>query len=117
MLVGRVESEYLSWAELLQTCLAFGTGAVCVHRAADRGQIAGLERGHSRPDLGNAQQSRVRERRDMTVGITSFHSLRTVCRSEWQMPQKRISMYTSLWVGSRRLIVKGASGEVALAAE
>jgi hypothetical protein len=33
------------------------------------------------------------------------------------MPQKRISIWTSWSVGSRRGIVVGASGEVALAAE
>jgi hypothetical protein len=46
-----------------------------------------------------------------------FHSFRTECRSEWQMPQKRISICTSRSVGSRRGIEDEASGEVALAAE
>ncbi len=46
-----------------------------------------------------------------------LHSLRTVWRSEWQMPQKRISIWTSRSVGSRRAIVAEASGDVALAAE
>ena len=52
-----------------------------------------------------------------TVGITPLHSLRTWCRSEWQMPQNRISICTSCSVGSRRAIVVEASGDVALAAE
>ena len=30
-----------------------------------------------------------------TVGITSFHSLRTWCKSEWHTPQKSISICTS----------------------
>jgi hypothetical protein len=50
------------------------------------------------------------------VGIISLHSLRTWCRSEWQIPQKSISICTSFAVGSRRAIVVEASGEVALAA-
>jgi hypothetical protein len=33
------------------------------------------------------------------------------------MPQKRISIWTSVGVGSRRAMVVGAKGEVALAAE
>jgi len=46
-----------------------------------------------------------------------LHSLRTWWRSEWQTPQKRISIRTSRSAGSRRVIVSEASGEVALAAE
>src|SRR5271155_2317520 len=46
-----------------------------------------------------------------------LHSLRTWWRSEWQMPQKRISICTSDSVGSRRVIEVEASGDVALAAE
>jgi hypothetical protein len=38
-------------------------------------------------------------------------------RSEWQIPQKRISIWTSCSPGSRRGIVVGASGNFALAAE
>ena len=49
--------------------------------------------------------------------MTLLHSLRTVWRSEWQMPQKRISICTSRSVGSRRGIVVRTSGDVALAAE
>jgi len=41
----------------------------------------------------------------------------TWCRSEWQMPQKRISMATSRGVASRRGMLVVASGAVALAAE
>src|SRR5580693_8520249 len=52
-----------------------------------------------------------------TVGITSRHSLRTWCRSEWQMPQNRISIWISSSVGSRRGIVVEASGDLALPAE
>jgi hypothetical protein len=46
-----------------------------------------------------------------------LHSLRTEWTSEWQMPQKRISICTSRSVGSRRWIVVEASSDVALAAE
>src|SRR5437016_7509856 len=49
--------------------------------------------------------------------MNSLHSLRTECRSEWQMPQKRISIWTSRSVGSRRLILVEASPDVALPAE
>src|SRR6266851_9589183 len=52
-----------------------------------------------------------------TVGMNSLHSLRTECRSEWQMPQKRISICTSCSVGSRRVILVEASDDVALAEE
>src|SRR5204863_6224647 len=52
-----------------------------------------------------------------TVGMNSLHSLRTECRSEWQMPQKRISICTSRSVGSRRLILVDASPDVGLAAQ
>src|SRR5437016_8653492 len=51
------------------------------------------------------------------VAMNSLHSLRTEWRSEWQMPQKRISICTSRSVGSRRLILVEASPDVALAAE
>src|SRR4029077_9156896 len=51
------------------------------------------------------------------VAMNSLHSLRTEWRSEWQMPQKRISICTSRSVGSRRLIFVEASGDFALAAE
>src|ERR671913_1490555 len=46
-----------------------------------------------------------------------LHSLRTKWRSEWQMPQKRMSICTSRSVGSRRGIVVKASDDVALPAE
>src|SRR4029453_11499872 len=49
--------------------------------------------------------------------MNSLHSLRTECRSEWQMPQNRISNCTSRLVGSRRLILVDARGDVSLAAE
>jgi hypothetical protein len=52
-----------------------------------------------------------------TVGMNSLHSFRTECRSEWQMPQNRISICTSWSVGWRLGIMLEASGEVALAAE
>src|ERR1035441_2317679 len=48
--------------------------------------------------------------------MTLLHSLRTECRSEWQMPQKRISICTSCSLGSRRAIVVPASGDVGPAA-
>src|SRR5579864_8192123 len=52
-----------------------------------------------------------------TVGMNSLHSLRTECRSEWQIPQNRISICTSCSVGSRRGTVAEASRDDALAAE
>src|SRR4030095_41456 len=51
-----------------------------------------------------------------TVGKTLFHSSRTVWRSEWQIPQKRMSSCTSRSVGSRRGIVVETSDDVGLAA-
>src|SRR5438874_12053120 len=50
------------------------------------------------------------------VAMNSLHSLRTECRSEWQMPPNKISICTSRSVGSRRLILVEASDDVALAA-
>src|ERR1035441_8704935 len=49
--------------------------------------------------------------------MNSLHSLRTEWRSEWQIPQNRISIWTPCSVGSRRAIVVEASGDVALVAE
>jgi hypothetical protein len=40
------------------------------------------------------------------------HSLRTVCKSEWQTPQKSTSSSMSVDVGSRRGMVSGAMGAV-----
>src|SRR5205809_3161153 len=51
------------------------------------------------------------------VAMNSLHSLRTECRSEWQMPQNRLSIWTSRSVGSRRLILVESSGDAAVAAE
>src|SRR5258707_14107730 len=51
-----------------------------------------------------------------TVGITSFHSLRTWCKSEWQTPQKSISICTSCGRGSRRGMLNFANPEAALCA-
>src|SRR5271154_7583735 len=52
-----------------------------------------------------------------TVGITPLHSSRTWCRSEWQMPQYKISICTSCSVGSRLEIFVEPSGDFELAAE
>src|SRR5271156_2633089 len=49
--------------------------------------------------------------------MTLFHSSRTWCRSEWQIPQNRISICTSRSAGSRREMVVDVSADVALAAE
>jgi len=45
------------------------------------------------------------------VGITLLHSFRAVWRSEWQIPQNRISSCTSCAVGSRRSIVVATNGD------
>src|SRR4030095_11414867 len=52
-----------------------------------------------------------------TVGMNSLHSLRTECRSEWQMPQNKISIWPSRPGGSRRVVLVERRGDVALAAE
>ena len=44
------------------------------------------------------------------------HSPRAVCRSEWQTPQKRISISTSSGPGARRSKPKGASAPPAVRA-
>src|SRR5438132_1822001 len=58
------------------------------------------------------------EKRYFTSDLSSrsYASL-TFCRSEWQMPQNRISICTSRSVGSRRLILVDASPDFGLAAE
>src|SRR5687767_5979865 len=48
--------------------------------------------------------------------MTLCHSSRTWCRSEWQIPQKRISISTSCGPGARRWIVSGPRRACALAA-
>ena len=48
-----------------------------------------------------------------TVGMP-LHSFRAWCRSEWQIPQKRTSIWTSCGVGSRRAMMARANGEVGL---
>src|SRR5580658_1906057 len=50
------------------------------------------------------------------VGMKLFHSSRVWCKSEWQTPQKRISICTSCGCGARRVKLYGESGEVALVA-
>ena len=65
----------------------------------------------SRPDLDDAADDFVTGHAG--VGRVPPHSLRAVCKSEWQTPQKRISICTSVAVGGRRSIAKGASGDVA----
>jgi hypothetical protein len=44
------------------------------------------------------------------------HSSRAWWRSEWQTPQKRISMWTSFGPGARRSKSNGMSGDPALVA-
>src|SRR6266699_3488800 len=51
------------------------------------------------------------------VNIGVYIVLPAQWRSEWQMPQKRISICTSCSFGSRRGILVEASGDVALVAE
>ena len=53
-LSGEVEGEGHVRAELLEAGLALGAGAVRVDHAADRGEVAGLELGDGRADLGDA---------------------------------------------------------------
>ena len=117
-LSGEVVGEGHVRAELLKAGLALGAGAVGVDHAADRGEVAGLELRDRRADLGDAADDLMA--RD--AWVDSGHDTRsTRCgpewRSEWQMPQNRISICTSCSVGSRRAIVVEASGDVALAAE
>ncbi len=45
--------------------------------------------------------------------VVPCHSLRAVWRSEWQMPQKRMSIRTSFGPGSRRSISIRSRGAVA----
>src|SRR5256885_11767568 len=58
------------------------------------------------------------EKRYFTSDLSSrsYASL-TFCRSEWQMPQNRISICTSRSVGLRRGITVDANCDVGLAAE
>src|SRR6202522_4775943 len=52
-----------------------------------------------------------------TVGITPLHSSRTWWRSEWQIPQNKISICTSRSVGAGLEVFVEAIGDFALAAE
>ena len=52
-LSGEVVGEGQVRAELLKARLALGAGAVRVDQAADRGEVAGLELGDCRADLGD----------------------------------------------------------------
>ena len=54
MLVGRIKGERHVRAEILKACPALGTRAVRVDHAANRGEVAGLELGDCRADLGHA---------------------------------------------------------------
>ncbi len=54
VLVREVIGEGGVGAELLEACLAFGADAVGIDQAADGGEIAGLELGDFRPNLGDA---------------------------------------------------------------
>src|SRR5580698_11594257 len=49
-----------------------------------------------------------------TAGITSFHSLREKCKSEWHTPQYKISICTSSASGLRRSKLYGDNPDVAL---
>ena len=53
VLVRGVEGEGQVRAELLEAGLALGAGAVGIDQAADRGEVAGLELGDCRADLGD----------------------------------------------------------------
>ena len=54
VLVREVVGERHVRAELLEARFALGAGAVRVDQAADRGEVAGLELGDGRADLGDA---------------------------------------------------------------
>ena len=69
MLVGEVVSEGQVGAELLEARLALRAGAVGVHQAADRGEVAGLELGDGGADLGDAADDLVAG----DAGIDSGH--------------------------------------------
>jgi hypothetical protein len=97
--------------------LALGASAVGVHQAADCGEVAGLELGYRGADLCDAADNFMAGNEGYTVGERPLHSLRAWWRFEWQIPQKRISIWTSCSVGSRRTIGVEANGDVALATE
>jgi hypothetical protein len=54
VLVRRVIGECNAWAELLQPALTLRARVVGIDHASDRRQVAGLKRGDSRADLGDA---------------------------------------------------------------
>jgi len=78
-----------------------------VHHAAHADDIANLELAHQLAHRRHAAHDFVAWHRGYTVFC---HSLRAVCRSEWQTPQCRMSSATSSWPGERRSNEKGASG-------
>ena len=101
-LVGRVIGQSEIGAELLKPFFAGGAGAVGVDHATDSGNVAGLEFGDRGAGCQNAADNFVAGYQGVDGGKDVLHSLRTWCKSEWQMPQNRISICTSFSVGSRR---------------
>jgi hypothetical protein len=115
VLIGEVIGEGKVRAELLETRLAFGTSAVGIHHATYRREVPGFEPG----DCGAGPGDTADDLMAGDAGIHGWHDValfRTWGRSEWQIPQNRISICTSCSVGSRRVTVVDAGGDVALPA-
>ena len=76
VLVGEVVGERHVGAELLETRLALGAGAVGVDQAADGGEVAGLEFGDGGADLGDAADDLMAGNAGVDGGHEPLHSSR-----------------------------------------
>ena len=79
-------------------------GAIRVDQAADRGEVAGLNL-VTRPDPGDTPDDLMAGDDRVDGGHDAAPLVADQWRSEWQMPQNRISICTSCSVASRRVIV------------
>ncbi len=109
-LSGRVVGERRVRAELLEPALQFGQVRSESTRQPTADEVAGLELGDRRADRGHAADDLVAGHARVDGRHHVVPLVAHVCRSEWQMPQNRMSICTSGRSGSRRGMVVPASG-------
>ena len=118
MLVRRIKGERHVRAELFEAGPALGTCAVRVDHTPDRGKVAGLELGNSGADLGYAADDLMSRNNRVLGGHESAplvaHRMQTGVADT---TEQNLDLHVVFAVASRRGIVVGAIGPVALAAE
>ena len=118
MLVGEVVGESEIRAELLEAGLALGAGAVGIDHAADRGEVAGLELGDRRADLGDAADDFVAG----NAGVDGGHHAAPLVADLMEIgvadaAEQNFDLHVVFgWIAPRDRVAD-ASGDVALAAE